>query len=71
MDSFSSLIVTLGGPTEVAGALDMKAAAIQKMKDRDNIKPKHWPAFVKLARKRGVKGVSLEALLHLSLKRAA
>jgi hypothetical protein len=71
MESFSSLIITLGGPTEVAAALKMNLGTVQKMKDRDSIRPKHWPAFVKLARKRGLGGVSLETLARLSVRQDA
>lgn len=70
MHSFSSLITTLGGPTEVAAALKMKPGTVQKMKDRGSIKPKHWPAFVRLARKRGLNGISLETLAKLSVRPA-
>jgi hypothetical protein len=71
MDSFSSLITALGGPTEVAAELRMPPGTVQKMKDRDSIKPKHWPHFIKLAKKRGLSNVSLESLARLTVERQA
>lgn len=71
MESFSSLITALGGPTEVAAALGMNAGTVQKMKDRDSIKPKRWPQFIKLAQERGLSNVTLESLARLTVERAA
>lgn len=71
MNSFSSLITTLGGPTEVAAALKLEIGAVAKMKKRDSIRPKYWPAFVKLARKRGLDGLSLETMAKLSIRESA
>lgn len=71
MDSFSLLITALGGPTEVATALDLAAGTVQKMRERNSIHPKHFPSFVKLAEQRGLKGVTLETLARLSEQQAA
>ena len=68
MDSFSSLIMKLGGPTAVAADLDLEPGTVQKMKDRDSIKPKHWPRFVQLADEKGVEGVTLELLARLATR---
>jgi hypothetical protein len=66
VDSFSSLITALGGPTIVADALGMRSGTVQKMKDRNSIKPKHWPKFVELAEQRGLEGITLGLLMRLS-----
>lgn len=68
MDSFSSLITLLGGPTAVATDLNMPTGMVQKMKDRDSIKPKHWPRFVQLADEKGIEGVTLELLARLATR---
>jgi lipoate synthase len=70
MDSFSLLITALGGPTAVARELELGTPSVQKMRERNSVHPKHFPAFVKLAEKRGLPGVTLESLARLSQQAA-
>lgn len=68
MDSFSSLIASLGGPSAVAAKLKLPPGTVQKMKDRDSVDPRHWPDFLRLAREREI-GITLETLARLSVKK--
>lgn len=68
MDSFSLLITALGGPTEVAKELELGTGRVQKMRERNSVHPKHFPAFVRLAEKRGLDGITLETLARLSTR---
>lgn len=66
MQSFSSLITQLGGPTVVAADLGLSRETVQKMKERDSIKPKRWPEFVRLAQKRGLDDVTIASLANIA-----
>lgn len=48
--------------TEFAADVGCGYEAARKMRDRGSIAPEHWPNIVSAAKKRRIKGVSLEWL---------
>ncbi len=52
--AFARLIETCGGARVVGPALGVPESHARAMKTRDSVAPTYWPAFIKLARRRGV-----------------
>lgn len=71
MDSFASIISTLGGPTVVARELGAEIGTVQKMKDRDSINYRYWLAFISLARRKKVPGITRKKLEALAASKIA
>lgn len=70
MDDFASLIDKLGSLTETADALGVGAQAVSNMKARDSIAAVHWPRIVALAARKGLEGVTIEALASMAARKA-
>jgi len=69
MRTFRAVIDAFGGPAcyargiiEIDGRLGMTVQYAPHLRRRNSIPPKFWPATVKLAEKRGMAGVTHEAL---------
>jgi len=69
MRTFRAVIDALGGPAcyargiiEIDGRLGMTVQYAPHLRRRNSIPPKFWQATVKLAEKRGLAGVTHEAL---------
>jgi hypothetical protein len=69
MRTFQAVIDALGGPAcyargiiEIDGKLGMTVQYAPHLRRRNSIPPKFWPATVKLAKARGLAGVTHETL---------
>lgn len=64
METHIDLMKALGGSTKVARALGFTVSTVSAWKHRNRIPFEHWPAMVKLAKKKGVK-VDLQKMWSL------
>lgn len=69
MDSFRSIIDKWPSLPAFAADLDVIYVTAQAMKRRDSVSAEHWPALVAAAERRGIKGVTLEALASIKAAR--
>ena len=56
------LVEQLGGIQPVADSLGLDYQCVRAWRLRGRIPARHWPAVAELARRRRVRGVSIEAL---------
>lgn len=68
MHSFADLITNLGGPAAVAKATDAEPGAVRQWKARGSIPPAYWPAIIKLADEKSVRGVTVASLAALAIE---
>ena len=54
-ETIPQLIDSLGGPTAVASALDLKPSAISEMKRNKSIRVRYWPKFIHLAKSKKIR----------------
>ncbi len=66
MDTFASVIDTLGGGAVVGKAIGEEAGTVRQWKRR-RIPADKWPAIVRLARERGCQDVTYELLEQLDV----
>jgi hypothetical protein len=69
MDSFADVIEAFGGPTRFAAVVGIEPAHAQVMKHRDSIPAPYWPQVVMAAKRRRIRGVSLQSLAALARKK--
>ena len=68
--TFSS-IIDLFGYAELAKAIGRPEGTVSSWKSRNSIPPEAWSSVVAEARRRRIKGVSLDLLADLSARRSA
>lgn len=69
--SFSDLISRWPSIGAYADDMGLKYVTAQMQRYRDSIPATYWPAVVKVAKKRGISGVTLELLASLAADRAS
>jgi hypothetical protein len=65
MDSFSTIIQALGGPSVVASAINANTEAVRKMARRNSVNTEYWESLIELARERRVAGITYAALTKI------
>lgn len=70
MDSFPSLLKTLGSVDEIARRLNVTPDAVRKMGQRHSVPPRHWPELIFIAHDKGLK-LTLEKLARIATEKAA
>ncbi len=70
MDSFAKILDALGGTTAVAAAIDVPPTTVASWKSRGSVPPVYWSELVKLARKKGAAGVSLQRFAEIAASAA-
>ena len=73
MQSASDIIKAFGGPTAFAKVISKSPSTASEMSRNGSIPGRYWMAIVKAAHRRGISGVSLEALakIHARTEKAA
>ena len=69
MQNFTDIIQAFGGPTKMAQAIEIPPGHAQTMKNRNSIPAAYWPAIVRAARERRIRGVTHEALAGIAKTR--
>lgn len=65
MKSVDDIFKEFGGPTAVAGALDIGVSTASEMRRRASIPGRYWHALEKAARSRGKTKVTLETIARI------
>lgn len=71
MDSFRDMIGLWPHRRDFAADCDVAVGLVQQWERRNSIPARHWNGIVAAARRRGIEGVTLQALALLAERRAA
>lgn len=71
VNSFSDVIVALGGVAKFAAAVGMKPNTAKMAKARNSISPIWWPAIIDAANSAGRDDITSELLIALAAERRA
>lgn len=71
MNTFRQIIGQWPSLSEFAADIGVNYDTAKAMRRRDSIAPAHWPVIVEAAKRRGIRGVSLERLVRLHAEAAA
>ena len=69
MNSYTSVCSLWESDHELAADIGATAFAVQKWRQRDKIPPGWWQAIVDAAKRRGIKGVTLEKLADIAKRK--
>ncbi len=68
MDTFTSVIDTLGGSAVVARGIKANPGTIRQQRLRDSVPPEYWPRLVAFAVEQGRDDVTLAKLAELAAR---